>query len=269
MTTIIHDRSIFASKPSAGVTGTYCIGTADGECAYAPEIGKEVKSLFVTGTERAVRDAVLRSLLVGIVSAYGADEATVVIAERGRRFEESAVAAFADAGIVGEFRVCESGDEIAALVKAARAETDSHMETLAKARARNIDEYNLRGQGTMKRYFLVVSDDEGDIAEFEKDMSFIAYVGSAAGVHLIYASPDKPFSDEYAYGMHAYFVVSSKLGKECDTEALGVTESAFSLSENELMFYGGRKELARLKTINYTDEEIEAFVNYIRENEGR
>ena len=153
MTTIIHDKSIFSERPAKGVVGTYCLGTADGESAFAPEIGVKVKSLFVTGSDRKTRETVLRSVLVGIASAYGAGEAEVAIAEREGIVDS--LVAFGRVSIVKDHLTCADGKTVAELVDAAYDETFRRMDILRRAGASDIDDYNSRGLGTMGKYFLV------------------------------------------------------------------------------------------------------------------
>lgn len=258
MATIIHDKSIFSEKPAEGVVGTYCLGTADGESAYAPEIGVKVKSLFITGSDRRTRETVLRSVLVGIASAYGAGEAEIAIAEREGSVDS--LGAFGKVSIVGDYRAFADGKSLAELVNAADDETFRRMDILRRAGASDIDDYNSRGLGTMGKYFLVVSDNDEEADEFIEKLTFIAYIGAAAGVYVIYASPSKASVEETAFATKVHFAVSAKGG---------AYEGADKLGEGELIFFGGGKEVARLKTIEYTDEELEAFAGYLKENEIR
>lgn len=258
MTTIIHDKSIFSEKPAEGVVGTYCLGTADGESAYAPEIGVKVKSLFITGSDRRTRETVLRSVLVGIASAYGAGEAEIAIAER--EGSVNSLGTFGKVSIVGDYRACADGKSLAELVNAADDETFRRMDILRRAGASDIDDYNSRGLGTMGKYFLVVSDNDEEADEFIEKLTFIAYIGAAAGVYVIYASPAKTSVEETAFATKVHFAVSAKGGAYKDADKLG---------EGELIFFGGGKEVARLRAIEYTDEELEAFAGYLKENEIR
>lgn len=258
MATIIHDKSIFSEKPAEGVVGTYCLGTADGESAYAPEIGVKVKSLFITGSDRRTRETVLRSVLVGIASAYGAGEAEIAIAER--EGSVNSLGAFGKVSIVGDYRAFADGKSLAELVNAADDETFRRMDILRRAGASDIYDYNSRGLGTMGKYFLVVSDNDEEADEFIEKLTFIAYIGAAAGVYVIYASPAKTSVEETAFATKVHFAVSAKGG---------AYEGADKLGEGELIFFGGGKEVARLKTIEYTDEELEAFAGYLKENEIR
>ena len=258
MTTIIHDKSIFSERPAEGVVGTYCIGTADGESAFAPEIGVKVKSLFVTGSDRKTRETVLRSVLAGIASAYGAGEAEVAIAEREGSVDS--LGAFGRVSIVKDHLTCADGKTVAELVDAAYDETFRRMDILRRACATDINDYNSRGLGTMGKYFLVVSDNDEEADEFIEKLTFIAYIGAAAGVYVIYASPAKASVEETAFATKVHFAVSAKGG---------AYEGADKLGEGELIFFGGGKEVARLKTIEYTDEELEAFAGYLKENEIR
>ena len=256
MATIIHDKSIFSEKPAEGVVGTYCLGTADGESAYAPEIGVKVKSLFITGSDRRTRETVLRSVLVGIASAYGAGEAEIAIAER--EGSVNSLGAFGKVSIVGDYRAFADGKSLAELVNAADDETFRRMDILRRAGASDIDDYNSRGLGTMGKYFLVVSDNDEEADEFIEKLTFIAYIGAAAGVYVIYASPAKTSVEETAFATKVHFAVSAKGG---------AYEGADKLGEGELIFFGGGKEVARLRAIEYTDEELEAFAGYLKENE--
>lgn len=258
MATIIHDKSIFSEKPAEGVVGTYCLGTADGESAYAPEIGVKVKSLFITGSDRRTRETVLRSVLVGIASAYGAGEAEIAIAER--EGSVNSLGAFGKVSIVGDYRACADGKSLAELVNAADDETFRRMDILRRAGALNVNDYNSSGAGTMGKYFLVVSDNDEEADEFIEKLTFIAYIGAAAGVYVIYASPAKTSVEETAFATKVHFAVSAKGG---------AYEGADKLGEGELIFFGGGKEVARLRAIEYTDEELEAFAGYLKENEIR
>lgn len=258
MATIIHDRSIFSERPTEGVTGTYCLGTADGESAYAPVIGDKVKSLFVTGKERRSRDAVLRSVLAGIASAYDAREATVAIAERAGSV--NSLGAFGKVSIVKDYRACADGASVAELVNAAYDETFRRMNILRRACALNVNDYNSSGSGTMGKYFLVISDNDEKSDEFIQTLTYIAYIGAAAGVYVVYASPAKASVEETAFAAKVHFVVSAKGG---------IYKSSDKLDEGELIFYGGGKEIERLGAIEYTDEELEAFAGYLKENEIR
>lgn len=258
MATIIHDKSIFSEKPAEGVVGTYCLGTADGESAYAPEIGVKVKSLFITGSDRRTRETVLRSVLVGIASAYGAGEAEIAIAER--EGSVNSLGAFGKVSIVGDYRACADGKSLAELVNAADDETFRRMDILRRAGASDIYDYNSRGLGTMGKYFLVVSDNDEEADEFIEKLTFIAYIGAAAGVYVIYASPAKTSVEETAFATKVHFAVSAKGG---------AYEGADKLGEGELIFFGGGKEVAHLRAIEYTDEELEAFAGYLKENEIR
>lgn len=258
MATIIHDKSIFSEKPAEGVVGTYCLGTADGESAYAPEIGVKVKSLFITGSDRRTRETVLRSVLVGIASAYGAGEAEIAIAER--EGSVNSLGAFGKVSIVGDYRAFADGKSLAELVNAADDETFRRMDILRRAGASDIDDYNSRGLGTMGKYFLVVSDNDEEADEFIEKLTFIAYIGAAAGVYVIYASPAKTSVEETAFATKVHFAVSAKGG---------AYEGVDKLGEGELIFFGGGKEVARLRAIEYTDEELEAFAGYLKENEIR
>lgn len=258
MATIIHDRSIFSERPTEGVTGTYCLGTADGESAFAPEIGIKVKSLFITGEDRKTRETVLRSILVGIASAYGAGEAEVAIAERAGSV--NSLGAFGKVSIVKDYRACADGASVTELVNAAYDETFRRMDILRRACALNVNDYNSSGSGTMGKYFLVISDNDEDADEFIEKLTYIAYIGAAAGVYAIYAAPSKADAEETAFATKVHFGVSAKGG---------AYKGADKLDEGELIFYGGGKEVARLKTIEYTDEELEAFAGYLKENEIR
>ena len=258
MATIIHDRSIFSERPTEGVTGTYCLGTADGESAFAPEIGVKVKSLYITGTDRRTRETVLRSILVGIASAYGAGEAEVAIAERAGSV--NSLGAFGKVSIVGDYRACADGKSVAELVNAAYDETFRRMDILRRACALNVNDYNSRGSESMSKYFLVISDNDEDADEFIEKLTYIAYIGAAAGVYVVYASPAKASVEETAFAAKVHFVVSAKGG---------IYKSSDKLDEGELIFYGGGKEIERLGAIEYTDEELEAFAGYLKENEIR
>ena len=258
MTTIIHDKSIFSERPAEGVVGTYCLGTADGESAYAPEIGVKVKSLFITGSDRKTRETVLRSVLAGIASAYGAGEAEIAIAER--EGSVNSLGAFEKVSIVGDYRACADGKSLAELVNAADDETFRRMDILRRACATDINDYNSRAQGSMGKYFLVVSDNDEEADEFIEKLTFIAYIGAAAGVYVIYASPAKTSVEETAFATKVHFAVSSKGGAYKGADKLG---------KGELIFFGGGKEVARLRAIEYTDEELEAFAGYLKENEIR
>ena len=258
MTTIIHDKSVFGEKPAEGVTATYCLGTVDGESAFAPEIGIKVKSLFITGEDRKTRETVLRSVLVGIASAYGAGEAEVAIAERTGSV--NSLGAFGKVSIVKDYRACADEKSVAELVNAASDEMYKRMDVLRRAGALTVDDYNSRGSESMSKYFLVVSDNDEDADEFIETLTFIAYIGAAAGVYVVYAAPPKASVEETAFATKVHFAVSAKGG---------AYEGADKLGEGELIFFGGGKEVARLKTIEYTDEELEAFAGYLKENEIR
>ena len=228
---------------------------------------------LVTGTTGSGKSVCLNTLILSLISKYGPDELRFVIVDPKRvdlePFKEIPHMMFGD--IIEDVPMTNS------MLTWAVEEMENRYRLLAKNRAKNIKDYNVKARANGERIMpriVIIMDEFADIMMQDKKgvatkVCLLAQKARAAGIHLVLAA-QRPSVDVVEGPIKSnlpsriVFRASSRVDSEV---SLGEPGAEKLLGKGDCLYKtGGMLAVERVMGAFVSDEEMYAVIDYVCDN---